>query len=564
MVYNFVDLKHTFDLSLAKLISILFSVIFAGCSLFNSNPGYLKIEGIDSIKNVDSSATIEILANKEFQYNKSSNQIKFPTQAINFLSKTLHSIYNPIKLPKGSYLILADCSSKIIEISSGQTTTIKLNKHRFLFPNSPTDLKNANFTIECERTPNSKFRHLIKNRANIYVIEDYNHQVHLSINQNATITLAKKSSETVLSAIKIITDHSIFPSFEAQRIYIQSLDQRSNIHGYFDLETWIYLVPGKYKLFISGSSKIVNLSAGISQQLNLGYLTVKTPSFIKKHHLAQIARLTTHPFQLNLKPNKKPNDRFSISANSINNHHIKHLDADYIYPLFPDEYRLNIANTNHHTDVKILPSKLTSIDINAIVVNGNDYNLDRNENITIATNIKTHKDTSSPSSSTHTKCSPKSQLIIYDHNTSQINSRASMSMVHFFFQKMIDIELSNSHRLKYQINLKNNQNIKLINIGCVKFIPKKLKSKNQSTVLVRVVDNNINDTDKNKIIGTSFDLNLKNSSSLELITGSYNLVAIDIIKAQDGSYEKKLNLLKTFTIKNNLNQNINFIYYDYN
>ena len=607
---------YILDFSYVWVFKILFLLIIfglVGCVRLFSSYGYLVVTGSNK------SNIIEIYSAKGLGYKKSKPNLDFFLMSYqadfdhdgfsnhNFQKSNLNknipandSFYNSeikqfkIKLKTGNYLIMADCSSAIIEISANKIKNINLVPHQFKLPEHKLfdDLKainhqNSQFKIYCDRflssDSTSVFSQTINYPRTLYFIDSFQSDITININKTAIkkINLKKKQNYTTLSAVKINLDKNLLKNFNKIRYYIRSLDQSSDILSNFKPNSFVYLPDGIYEFSIGGSKKILTLFNKSVYELNPGYFVVNSAKNIKKYYLKEFANVTHNVFTLNLFY-EKFTDHLKVVKDS---YQIKNFAINTVYPLFEGSYKLNIAKTNHKKTLNIKSAKLTAVNINAVTVNTQK----KTKQINFKSNHLIHNTFSdykhdnkqsqrsifdcflSASDGTCLEDYYSSILHLYHPKSQKLLSSESIAVVSFYFDKLIDFELSSSKSMRYRLYASDNYpSVKTISLAQVRFIPNKKQNEHINTVLVRLkyhcnADEMFKCSQADQLY-QSLDLDMQNTNYLVLLGGQYELSTIELLKninEINGKvfFTKTEKTLKKFYVKPFTKNEINFDFY---
>ncbi|MDD9949948.1 MAG: hypothetical protein OXT67_00110 [Zetaproteobacteria bacterium] len=205
----------------------------------------------------------------------------------------------PLQLPVGHYIILADCSFQEVLIEDGKQT--KVVAHHLVYQR-PALAEKAKFLVRCRRYPPTGIGQQILNRFELDVLANMDevlagmqggHLEHFSAASAAPVT-EPVTRELQLASVRV----SVPAGYSGQtgsyflvsqeESYTQTISQK--------LDEWLLLMPGKYQAFLNGTRKQIELVAGEQRDLVSGsveFIPPVLPQALESSHLASSAPTLT-------------------------------------------------------------------------------------------------------------------------------------------------------------------------------------------------------------------------------------------------------------------------------
>jgi hypothetical protein len=203
------------------------------------------------------SLLVESLHSGEFEIFRIGNK--------RLLSKTKGMFNSAVNLAPGQYLLLADCSSKVITISANITRKVSTLNIEFI---APCNLKNkTKFSIKCLRSKNYNYHQVLNNKYFLNILPN-NHE--LLINMSKLKIDKNKNRKISLAALVVKAEKKYNNMF----YYIASLKSSASTVLSQNLNSSLLLLPGKYKITVNGTTKIIDLKPEEDKIIDLSYLRV--------------------------------------------------------------------------------------------------------------------------------------------------------------------------------------------------------------------------------------------------------------------------------------------------
>ena len=400
---------------------------------------------------------------------------------LQFVSEQIGRFNADLDLLPGSYLVLADCSSETVIITPGLTKTLAAHRAVFLppFAPQPTD----RFSIQCERSAKTRSRQHIVNRYGLNVLEG-NREILVGL-EPVTIdfgddqkTEVSKTVSHRLSAIKVQADSRQeaadgIPYFiSADRELIASTESQLSGH-------WLFLLPGRYRVELNGTSTTVELSEGESRTIQPAFLNVETSEKVDLDLSSQI-RGTPLFLELN-------NGRW--------------MNLNQSYPVLPGTLTLQLNGSSHGVLIDLVEGEVKNLKARSLKID--------------------------------LGCSPWEWSCLGDKKVSLYLPSEPYQFVEgvsdvpiLFLEDEVLVGIEGSRDIRYR--LKPGARDSVLQVGHIEIVPKQVYVKGQITDLMRVESEGAMST------GNTLDIALDNTTKMPLVAGTYSLTEYVMSTTVDG------------------------------
>ena len=248
-----------------------------------------------------------------------------------------------IRMAKGRYLLLADCSHHMVTIKTGQHTMVPLKKVRFLRPTLQNAGQDGQLEILCKRVRGA-FDQWLRDPTELHLLPG-KHRLFIQMVPYEIITQNHQHFEVPLAALRLTEG----PQPGGDIFFLSAPSPALDITQKLSVGKWIYLLPGDYHLTIHGSQKRVHLKAGDTLEVPLGSFTLKTPP---EASLADIPKVTGAPY------------RFDFITTSSTHR----LALDTTYSVFPGKYQIRLMGATKTQNLTIQPGKHATLTLKALTI----------------------------------------------------------------------------------------------------------------------------------------------------------------------------------------------------
>ena len=246
-----------------------------------------------------------------------------------------------IQLDEGEYIILTQCSQRNVHIEKEKVT--KLNAYSVEFHSPIKKRKKGSFTIYCHMNSYLTQTKKINDTYKLYSISpSIELLVGLSeLKLNFLSPLYKENKIDInLAAFSL---RSTSTSREKNEAYFLSPDSdKSILTKSQKLGEWFHLIPGKYKVFLNGSSKSISLKENELLEMSSSQIIIKTP--------------------------KKTHDEDKPQTNQIILNDNSQLYYNQEYNLLPGTVKIKLDGSLHESIHELLPNKVHNYQARAITV----------------------------------------------------------------------------------------------------------------------------------------------------------------------------------------------------
>jgi len=237
-----------------------------------------------------------------------------------------------------------------------------------------------------------------------------------------------------------------------------------------ELNQWSFLVPGDYELEINGTKKKVKLSEGQGQSFTVGFLKPRKSSQLKQNDIIQ---KWGHPLSL-------------------------YLDGSHMIffgeklPVFPGDYSLNFSRSSEKKSFIVKPGEVTEVNYNTVFVKSG---------------CQSKKD----------RCLQQKEVLLYnkEDKTPFLEGHADIALP--YFTDSVGVEFKSSRHLKYWLS--ENKKSQVIKMANLTLKPTYIFNPDFTTELVRL------EAENTHITGFSQDIPYNRTTTMDLVSGRYNLVS---------------------------------------
>ncbi len=422
------------------------------------------------------SLTVRYLDQGAFEIYKIASE-----QPLQFVSETSSKFNERITLTPGSYMVLADCSSEVVNIYPGSDITLVAHRVNFL-PLQPPNEQDK-FSIQCVRSERTRSRQNLMNRFSLAILSGTRDllvgMIPLRLDLTATGAVIPESRVVshVLSYISVsASGKAPFDDFFVSPVGGVTPYTENQHPG-----AKLFLLHGKYDLQLNGTDMTVDLAEGESRTVIPGTLTVTTSPGAD---LARAERVRGAPL-------------FA----EINGEHYMNLNTTY--PVLPGTLDVRLATSLRQQKFEVSEGEHLRIHARNVTV---DLGCISNDWACLG--------------------SKKIRLFEKDKNYHFAESQTDMPIL--FFEKNVTIGIEGSRNIKLSLTSADDQKVK---VGFLEVTPTPIHKPGILTDLMRV------EPQSSGLIGASLDMVLDKSTIMPLLAGQYHLAQYTFITS-DGSRRK--------------------------
>jgi hypothetical protein len=403
-------------------------------------------------------------------------------QPLQFVSEQAGTFNEPLSLRPGSYLVLADCSSQIVNIYPGKSEEITAHKINFLpmLPPRPMD----RFSIQCARSERTRSRQNFSNKYSLAVLPGRRDflvgMIPLQIDidqaglQESRVIAHRLSSITVLrpSALKEQEgfDYFLTPASELAP-YTES--QRDGGR--------LYVLKGQYNIQLNGTVSSVDLLDGEAREVIPASLRVEAPSNV----------------DLDLAAKVKGTPLFV----EVNGEHLLNLNTTYA--ILPGIVKVRLSTTIQSAEVVAKESETIKLKAKSVLVS-----------------LGCEKDEWS--------CLGSRKITLFERGKSFPFAQSVSDVPILYFGEGVSLGVEGSRNIKYLLGPGDDHQLK---VGYVEVVPTPKHKPGVLTDLVRV------EAPGGQFSGVSLDLSLDKPTILPLISGLFQIAQYSYF-TNDGTRKK--------------------------
>lgn len=402
---------------------------------------------------------------------------------LQFVSEQTGTFNEPVKLAPGSYLVLADCSSQIVNVYPGSSNQLTAHKINFVPMQPPTP--QDKFSIQCLRSERTHSRQHLINHFSLAVLAGTRDllvgMVPLQVKLEGKDDEPSRLVSFPLSSISVDRKvHQKIPdnSFEF------FVSPSSEMAPYTESQTngnRLYLLKGQYQIQLNGSSTTIDLAEGEGRTVIPATLRVDVSSQVD---LDRSAKIKGTPLYL-----------------EVNGEHFLNLNT--AYAVLPGSLQVRLSTTLKPSPVLVKEGETINLHAKNVIVN-----------------LGCAEDDWS--------CLGTRKVRLFEKGKSYPFAESVTEIPVLYMRDNISVGIEGSRNIKYDLGPADDQRLK---VGFVEIIPTPAHRAGVLTDLVRI------ESGSAPLNGSSLDLPLDKSTVLPLITGNYHLAQYTFVTS-DGSRRK--------------------------
>ncbi len=424
------------------------------------------------------SLTVKFIGEGSFEIYKLANE-----QPLQFVSESSSKYNEKIALSPGSYMVLADCSSEIVNIYPGSDITLVAHRVNFVPLHPPSD--RDKFSIQCQRAEKTRNRQSLMNHFSLAVLAGTRDLLVAMVPVRVDLTPAgapNGSPESrvvsfVLSSIAIATN----VQDAANEFFVSPI---GGVTPYTENQrpgARLFVLKGKYDVQLNGTKSTIELAEGESREIRPGTLRISTSPH------ADIARAEQV--------------RGAPLFAEINGEH--YLNLNTTYPVLPGKLDVRLATSLRPQGFEITEGEHLNIHARNVQV---DLGCKQDDWACLG--------------------SRKIKLFEKDKNHHFAESQTDMPIL--FFEKDVALGVEGSRNIK--LSLSGADDIRL-KVGFLEVKPTPSHKPGVLTDLMRV------EPVGGGLMGASLDMTLDKPTMMPLISGNYHLSQFTFFTS-DGSRRK--------------------------
>lgn len=442
--------------------SIIAAAFFSGCDK----------------EHLGGSLTVRHVSDGTFEIYKLASE-----QPLQFVSETSSHFNEKVSLAPGSYMVLADCSSEVVNIYPGSDVTLVAHRVNFLPLHPPAE--QDKFSIQCLRSERTHSRQNLKNHFSLAVLAGTREllvgMIPLRLDLSATSAPDGSADSRVVSHVLSSISVNASGREPFDDFFVSPLGGVTPFTENQQPGAKLYVLKGKYDVQLNGTETTVDLAEGQSRNIVPGTVIVSTSPN------ADIARAE----QIRGAP---------LFA-EINGEH--YLNLNTIYPVLPGKLDVRLATSLRPQQYEISEGENLKLHARNLVV---DLGCEKDDWACLG--------------------SRKIRLFEKDKNYHFAESQTDVPML--FFEKDVSLGIEGARNIKLNLNTSDDQHVK---VGFLEVIPSPIHKQGILTDLMRV------EPSGGGMIGASLDMVLDKPTLMPLLAGQYHLAQYTFFTS-DGSRRK--------------------------
>lgn len=401
---------------------------------------------------------------------------------LQLVSEQSGSFNNSITLSPGSYLVLSDCSSQVVNIYPNSLAELTAHKINFLPMQPPTP--QDKFSVQCLRSERTRSRQHLNNRFSLAILSGTRDllvgMVPIQVNLETKPGESSRTMTYHLSSISVAKPKSL-KNDEGFDFFLTPLSEMAPYTENQKDGAKLYVLKGQYQIQLNGTSTTVDLIEGEGRVVIPASLRVDT----SPHTSLDIAtKVKGSPLYL-----------------EVNGEHILSLNTSY--PVMPGNIKVRLSTALKPTEV--VAKEAENIKLHA-------------KNVTVSLGCR-DEDWS---------CLGSRKVRLFEKGKSFPFAESVTDVPVLYFGEKVYVGVEGSRNIKFELSYADDQKLK---VGYVEVIPTPTHKQGILTDLVRI------EPSQSQISGASLDLPLDKTSVLPLIIGNYNLAQYTFFTG-DGSRRK--------------------------
>lgn len=402
---------------------------------------------------------------------------------LQFVSEQTGQFNEPMKLSPGSYLVLADCSSQIVNVYPGSTNSLTAHKINFVPMQPPTE--RDKFSIQCLRSERTHSRQHLINHFSLAVLAGTRDllvgMVPLQVKLEDKDDQPSRLVSFPLSSVAV--EHRTKQK-EIDGAFEYFVSPTSEMAPYTESQTngnRLYLLKGQYQIQLNGTSTAIELAEGEGRTVIPASLRITTSSQVD---LDRAAKIKGTPLYL-----------------EVNGEHFLNLNTSYA--VLPGSIQIRLSTTLKPTSV--------------LAKEGENINLHA-KNVMVSLGCADND----------WSCLGSRKVRLFEKGKSYPFAESVTEVPVLYLRDNIAVGIEGSRNIKYELGNADDQRLK---VGFVEIEPTPMHKPGLLTDLVRV------ESAQAPLNGSSLDLPLDKSTVLPLIVGTYHLSQYTFFTS-DGSRRK--------------------------
>ncbi|MFY7927326.1 MAG: hypothetical protein ACOVS5_00505, partial [Oligoflexus sp.] len=399
-------------------------------------------------------------------------------EPLQFVSEQIGRFNEPLLLPPGQYLILADCSNETVVLRPGETRT--LLAHQVLFNPPVAPEPEDSFSIQCNRFAKTKSRQHLLNRYSLNILHGTRDLLVGMVPLRVEFPEAAGASDPhilsyQLSGLRVEAYERMKPKTS---FFVSPVEGLLSITENQVFGRWQFLLAGKYRIEVNGTRMEIELAEGQQQLIRPAFLRIGVSDAVNLHASSSILGTPLYV--------------------ELNQGHW--LDLNETYPVLPGEATLKLNGSLAEHRINLEEGLLTEKKVRSVLID-----LD--------------------CSPWDWSCLGSREIFLYETDKPYPFAEGISDVPLLFFEEDAWVSIQGSRDLRYKIpDTVQDTNLK---VGFVKLSPKQHHRPGQVTDLSRI------EAPGFPLIGHSLDLSVDHDTLMPLIVGRYLLAQYQALATSD-------------------------------
>lgn len=412
---------------------------------------------------------------------------------LQFVSETTVKFNDRISLLPGSYMILADCSSEIVNIYPGSNVVLVANQVNFIPLQPPTE--EDKFSIQCVRSERTHLRQSLMNHFSLAVLAGTREMLVGMVPLKIDLPPSEPKESRVVSHLLSYISVNFSGNEGAEDFFVSPVGGVTPFTENQHPGAKLFLIHGKYDLQLNGTALTVDLKEGESRAVIPGKFTVGTSP---NANISRAEKVIGAPLYAEL-----------------NGEH--YLNLNTTYSVLPGTLDVRLSTSIHSKPFKISEGETLKINARNIVV---DLNCQKDD----------------------WACLGNKKVLLFEKGKTGFFAVSQTDIPILFFEDDVSIAVEGSRNIKLSISSADDQ---IFEVGFLEVFPTPQHHGGVLTDLMRV------ETNGSRFTGASLDLAVDKPTKMPLIVGQYHLAEYTFTTS-DGSRRKSakfVNITPAATVK---------------
>lgn len=420
------------------------------------------------------SLTVEFVDQGSYEIYKMASE-----HPLQFVSETRSDFNQKVSLSPGSYMVLADCSSEIVNIYPGSDIKLVAHKVNFVPLHPPGD--QDKFTVQCSRAERTHNRQNLVNQFSLAVLAGTRDllvgMIPLRLELSDSAGGSSRVASYLLSSISVAkTENSTMEHF--------FVSPEGEVTPYTESQqpgAKLFVLSGTYGVQLNGTEMTVELLEGESRTIIPGTLTIATSPSVD---LKRAEKVRGAPLYA-----------------EVNGEH--YMDLNTLYPVLPGTIDVRMATSLRPIAFSIKEGENLKIHARNVLVElgckENDW-----------------------------ACLGSRKVRLFEKDKNYYFAEGQTDSPILFFEKDVAIGIEGSRNIKLSLSPSDDQNVK---VGFLEITPTPSHRQGILTDLMRV------ESSGGGLHGSSLDMVLDKPTLMPLLAGYYHLAQYTFV-VSDGSRRK--------------------------